>query len=70
MKKRTLTLLNFLALNVLFFALYLNFFHKDTNVLPAVSAASNAGIQKLSSQPEKSQVASLVQKQKAASLEN
>ncbi len=40
MKKRVFNVLNFLALNVLFFALYLNFIHKDTNTLPAVSASA------------------------------
>ena len=40
MKKRMFALLNFLALNVLFFAIYLNFIHKDTDALPAVAASS------------------------------
>ena len=31
MKKRISRVLNFLAFNLLFFALYLNFIHKDTN---------------------------------------
>ncbi len=31
MKKRLLTVLNFLAFNLLFFALYLNFIHRDNN---------------------------------------
>ena len=31
MKKRMLTVLNFLAFNLLFFALYLNFIHRDNN---------------------------------------
>ncbi|MEO6071088.1 MAG: hypothetical protein ABIN57_05905 [Chitinophagaceae bacterium] len=31
MKKRTHQLLNFFAFNLLFFALYLNFIHKDNN---------------------------------------
>ena len=31
MKKRTFQMLNFLAFNTLFFALYLNFIHKDNN---------------------------------------
>jgi hypothetical protein len=40
MKKRMFALLNFLALNVLFFAIYLNFIQKDTDTLPAVAASS------------------------------
>jgi hypothetical protein len=32
MKKRISRVLNFFAFNLLFFALYLNFIHKDTNV--------------------------------------
>lgn len=31
MKKRVFHVLNFLAFNLLFFALYLNFIHKDNN---------------------------------------
>lgn len=42
MKKRVFSLLNFLALNILFFAIYLNFIHKDTNVMPAISTAAPA----------------------------
>ena len=34
MKKRISRVLNFLAFNLLFFALYLNFIHKDNNELP------------------------------------
>jgi hypothetical protein len=34
MKKRVTRILNFFALNLLFFALYLNFVHKDSNGLP------------------------------------
>jgi hypothetical protein len=40
MKKRMFALLNFLALNVLFFSIYLNFIQKDTDTLPAVAASS------------------------------
>ena len=40
MKKRMFALLNFLALNVLFFAIYLNFIQKDTDTLPAVAASA------------------------------
>ena len=34
MKKRISRVLNFFAFNLLFFALYLNFIHKDNNELP------------------------------------
>lgn len=71
MKKRAFNLLNFLALNVLFFALYLNFIHKDTDVLPAVSASSNVAAKKFTTnQPKTGAVANLQQKEKASSLEN
>jgi hypothetical protein len=40
MKKRAFTLINFLALMVLFFAVYLNFIHKDINSLPPVTTAA------------------------------
>ena len=36
MKGRVTTVLNFLALNLLFFALYLNFVHKDKDVLESL----------------------------------
>lgn len=35
MKKRISRILNFLAFNLLFFALYLNFIHKDNNAQAA-----------------------------------
>ena len=35
MKKRISRVLNFFAFNLLFFALYLNFIHKDNNSQPA-----------------------------------
>jgi hypothetical protein len=35
MKKRISRVLNFFAFNLLFFALYLNFVHKDNNAQPA-----------------------------------
>jgi len=56
MKKRVFNVLNFLALNVLFFAIYLNFIHKDTNVLPAVSAASNVAVKSLAAEQLKNTV--------------
>lgn len=37
MKKRISRVLNFLAFNLLFFALYLNFIHKDSNDAAAAS---------------------------------
>jgi hypothetical protein len=42
MKKRISRVLNFFAFNLLFFALYLNFVHKDNNsqTLPAASKSS------------------------------
>ena len=49
MKKRIFNVLNFLALNVLFFALYLNFIHKDVNQLPAVTAATQVAAKTLAS---------------------
>lgn len=36
MKSRTFSILNFLALNLLVFALYLNFVHTDNNTAPTV----------------------------------
>jgi hypothetical protein len=47
MKKRLTTVLNFFAFNLLFFALYLNFIHKDNNtqvVLP--TQQSTASVQR------------------------
>jgi hypothetical protein len=34
MKKRVSSIINFFAFNLLFFALYLNFIHKDSNTIP------------------------------------
>jgi hypothetical protein len=39
MKKRTSKILNFFAFNLLFFALYLNFIHKDQNIHSAIQAS-------------------------------
>jgi hypothetical protein len=36
MKKRATVFLNFVAFNLLFFALYLNFVHKDAIAAPAI----------------------------------
>jgi hypothetical protein len=38
MKTRSYQILNFLAVNLLLLALYLNFIHKDNNTAPAVPA--------------------------------
>ena len=41
MKKRLSRVLNFFAFNLLFFALYLNFIHKDSNTPAPISAKSS-----------------------------
>jgi uncharacterized membrane-anchored protein YitT (DUF2179 family) len=41
MKRRVTKVLNFFAFNLLFFALYLNFIHKDKTMLPAVPATQS-----------------------------
>ncbi|HWJ29397.1 MAG TPA: hypothetical protein VNS32_22850 [Flavisolibacter sp.] len=40
MKKRITRVLNFFAFNLLFFALYLNFIHKDTSNIPTPPPAA------------------------------
>ena len=40
MKKRVTRILNFFAFNLLFFALYLNFIHKDSNGIQEAQAAT------------------------------
>jgi len=40
MKKRLSRVLNFFAFNLLFFALYLNFIHKDSNTPPVTPSKS------------------------------
>jgi hypothetical protein len=55
MKKRIHRVLNFLAFNLLFFALYLNFIHKDSNQTElAPRKSTTAAVQKtvLVSNPE------------------
>lgn len=42
MKRRVRKIANFFAFNLLFFALYLNFIHKDKATLPDVAAQQNA----------------------------
>jgi hypothetical protein len=41
MKKRLSRVLNFFAFNLLFFALYLNFIHKDSNAVTNAPGKSN-----------------------------
>jgi hypothetical protein len=68
MRKRAFNVMNFLALNVLFFALYLNFIHKDRNTLPAVSASSHISAKSLAGKDANSKVPSAAsQKEKTAS---
>jgi formate/nitrite transporter FocA (FNT family) len=43
MKKRISRVLNFFAFNLLFFALYLNFIHKDNNAQPVPVAKTTMG---------------------------
>jgi hypothetical protein len=56
MKNRLFRTLNFCALNVLFFAIYLNFIHKDQNQTATVEQNQSALMQEgavLVSNPEK-----------------
>lgn len=59
MKRRVRKIANFFAFNLLFFALYLNFIHKDKVTMPAVptttqpSAAAFSGGTVLVENPEK-----------------
>ena len=56
MKNRLFRTLNFCALNVLFFAIYLNFIHKDQNETVAAERTQSAVMQEgavLVSNPEK-----------------
>lgn len=41
MKRRVRKIANFFAFNLLFFALYLNFIHKDKSGLPSVNQTAN-----------------------------
>ena len=70
MKKRTFNILNFLALNVLFFAVYLNFIHKDINTLPATSVSATAVKSFATSQMKNPLASNLQQPKKAKALEN
>lgn len=42
MKKRISRIVNFVAFNLLFFSLYLNFIHKDANPMATVTAPAPA----------------------------
>jgi hypothetical protein len=42
MKRRIRKIVNFFAFNLLFFALYLNFIHKDKTIAEPVSVQTNA----------------------------
>ena len=56
MKKRLFRTLNFCALNILFFAIYLNFIHKDQNSIATAEKNQSASMQEgavLVSNPEK-----------------
>lgn len=71
MKKRAFNLLNFLALNVLFFALYLNFIHKDANTLPAVAASAKTFEENNSNKPGETSLATNMEAtKKAKELQN
>ena len=45
MKKRVSVFLNFIAFNLLFFALYLNFIHKDAVASPAITQQMHSSIE-------------------------
>jgi hypothetical protein len=45
MKRRITTVLNFFAFNLLFFALYLNFVHKDNNTIPVSNTQTHSAVQ-------------------------
>jgi hypothetical protein len=44
MKRRIRKIANFFAFNLLFFALYLNFVHKDKNIIVAAPASQQASV--------------------------
>ena len=44
MKRRIRKIVNFFAFNLLFFALYLNFIHKDKSFSPPVPIQTNAAV--------------------------
>ena len=45
MKRRITGVLNFFAFNLLFFALYLNFVHKDNNTIPVTTTQTHSAVQ-------------------------
>ncbi len=46
MKRRATKVLNFFAFNLLFFALYLNFIHKDNTIAPTTQISQSAPVVK------------------------
>ncbi len=44
MKRRVSKILNFIAFNLLFFALYLNFVHKDSNETPVITTQQHQNV--------------------------
>jgi hypothetical protein len=44
MKRRATKVLNFFALNLLFFALYLNFIHKDNTIAPTIQISQSSSV--------------------------
>lgn len=46
MKRRVTKVLNFFAFNLLFFALYLNFIHKDNNIGPVAQISQSPAVMK------------------------
>ena len=73
MKKRISRVLNFFAFNLLFFALYLNFVHKDSNTptSPASkTAAANVRGTVVVSSPEQYLTRNQVKTEAAAQLQN
>ncbi len=57
MKRRVYTLLQFFALNILFFAIYLNLIHKNSQTLTPVPASTNANVTRLAAIQEKKSIA-------------
>jgi len=70
MKKRVFNVLNFLSLNVLFFAIYLNFIHKDTTAVPVISETTTMAKSLSTSQMKNPLASNLQQLKKVKALEN
>ncbi len=73
MKKRISRILNFFAFNLLFFALYLNFIHKDSNVQPLPTPKSSSSVSKgavLVSNPDQYLKAQVKNESTTAQLQN